>query len=141
MDIDYSKLVGENGHYKTQSLFYENRFQSRGEKPIFNLKENDYKGTLSMYKIYMSSSSEYEAAYRILNSWKHWEILCESPFFKKHITKWREEREIREAAIGKATLIEQAEGGNVAAAKALLDPVTKRKAGRPTKEEVEATDW
>jgi hypothetical protein len=135
--IDYSKVIGDNGHYMTQALFYEFRFQTKNEKPIYNLKERDYKGTLSMYQIYMDSDSEYEAALKILNSWKHWEILCDRNWFLPHIEKWREERDIREAALGKATLIDQARDGNVTAAKALYDQSGKRKAGRPSKDEVE----
>ena len=90
-----------------------------------------------MYQIYMSCDSEYEAAMLLLNSWKHWEVLCNAPGFMKELVKWREEREIREAAIGKKVLIEEAENGNVAAARYLVDINTKRKAGRPSKDEVE----
>jgi len=90
-----------------------------------------------MYRIYMEAETEYEAAMTLLNSWKHWEILTATTWFQEHITKWRAEREIREAAIGKAVLISQAREGNVAAAKALHDQATKRKAGRPTKDRVE----
>lgn len=137
MNIDYSKMLSGAGRHKTQALFHEFKYTTGEENPPYNLKEREHAGSLSMYQIYMAAPSEYEAAYTLLNSWKHWEILCKAPFFVPYIEKWREEREIREAAIGKATLIEQAEGGNVAAAKALMEPISKRKAGRPTKNEIE----
>lgn len=136
--IDYSRLIGPNGHYRTQSMFYEFRFQTDSDYMPFTLKERNHKGLLSAYKIYMSCDSEYEAAYKMLNSWKHWELLCESPWFMKELTKWRCERDIREAALGKATLIDQAQDGNAAAARALIDLSNKKKVGRPTKLEVEA---
>ncbi len=137
MKIDYSKLIGVGGHYLTQGLFYEFRFQTNSEYMPFTLKERDYKGYLSAYKIYMSCETEYEAALKILNSWKHWEFLCESPWFAKELAKWREERDIRDAANAKCILMEEASNGNVTAAKAVLDLATKRKAGRPTKVEVD----
>ena len=137
MDIDYGKMIGDGGHYLTKGLFYEFKYQTKLTEIPYNLKERDWKGTRSMYQIFMSCGSEYEAAQLLLNSWKHWEVLCKSPWFVPHIEAWREEREIREAALGKATLIDQAESGNVAAAKVLLEGAKKRKAGRPTKDEVE----
>ena len=134
---DRSQLMSSNGQYLTHGLFYEFRHHSKRTGP-YCLKENDWKGHLSMYQIYMSCSSEYEAAQKLLGSWKHWEILCNSPFFKKEVAKWREEHAIREAALGKATLIQQAQEGNVSAAKELINQANKRGAGRPSKAEVEA---
>ena len=136
MKIEYSKLIGESGHYKTQSLFYEFRYQTNSDYMPFTLKERDVHGHQSIYQIYMSCDSEYEAAQKLLGSWKHWEILCECTWFIKELDKWREEREIREAAIGKAMLIEKAKEGNVPAARSLLESSSKRKAGRPSSAEV-----
>lgn len=138
MKIEYDRLIGPGGHYLTQALFFEFRHQTGSEYIPFTMKERDWKGHLSVYKIYMSCQSEYEAALKLLNSWKHWEVLCEAPWFAKELEKWREERSIREAALGKAVLIEQAESGNVTAAKILLDGATKKRAGRPTKESIQA---
>lgn len=133
------KVRSEGGHLRTQTLFYEYRYTPRGltETP-YNLREDDYKGTLSMYKIYMESESEYEAAQRLLGSWEHWQRLLKAPFFKKHIEKWREERAAREEAIARKTLVEEATNGNVTAAKALLTPTKSTGAGRPSKESVAA---
>ena len=135
-----SKYLGSSGHYLTKGLFYEFRHQNTdsvnevftyGEQDI----EKDGKTYLSMYKIYMEFESEYEAAQAILGSWTHWQKLCECAWFKPHLKKWREEREIRESAMGKAALIKEARKGSVAAAKALVDYANKRGAGRPSKQE------
>lgn len=136
MKIDYSKLTNSNGCHLTQSLFYEFRFSTGSDYIPFCMKEKDYKGHLSVYRLYMECDSEYEAAYKLLNSWKHWQILSASPWFAKELKKWREEREIKEFALGKAALIKEAESGNITAAKSLIDLSGKRKAGRPSKLEV-----
>lgn len=134
--IDYSKIISDGGHYLTQALFYEFRYQTKAEYIPYTLRERDHGDYLSMYKIYMACDSEYEAAQKLLNSWKHWEILCASPWFAPEIAKWREEREIKDAALGKSVLIEKAQEGNVPAARALFDATVKRKAGRPSALEV-----
>lgn len=134
---DKSRLLGEGGQYLTQGLFYEYRHQAAKLGP-YCLKEYDWKGCKSMYQVYMSCASEYEAALKILGSWKHWQILCQAPFFAREVEKWREEVEIREAALGKATLIAQAKEGNVSAAKELVKSAEKRSVGRPSKAEIDA---
>lgn len=137
MKIDYSRLITDNNQYLTQSLFYEYRHQTKSEYTPFTIRENDQNGCISVYRVYMACDSEYEVAMKLLNSWKHWNILCESPFFKKELEHWREEKAVKEAAIGVKTLIEAAQDGNVNAAKFLVDKNTsKRKAGRPTRTEV-----
>lgn len=141
MNICFDKFISENGVYRTQSLFIEyKRADSNINHYPYTLKERDSKRTnaISMYRIYMECGTEYEAAIKLLNSWKHWEILCEAPCFKAHIKRWREEREIREAALGKSVLIKAAEEGNTTAARALIDLSGKRKPGRPSKIEIES---
>jgi len=137
-NIEYEKLIGDGGHYKTKGIFYEYKALTKSDYCPFNLKERDLKnGSISMYRIYMSCDTEYDAAKILLNSWKHWEILCDAPFFRPFIEKWREEREIRDASMARKILLAEAEEGNVTAAKAVYDQATKRKAGRPSKAEVE----
>lgn len=138
MNLQYDKMVGGQGHYLTQALFYEYRFQSKSDYIPFTLKDKDWRGHLSAYKIYMASATEYEAAITMLNSWKHWEHLCQAPFFAKEVAKWREEREIRDAAMAKAVMIEKVKEGDLSASRSLYEIATKRKAGRPSKLEVES---
>lgn len=89
-----------------------------------------------MYKEYMKCDSEYEAAIHLLGSWPHWQRLCETNWFKPYRDTWEKEREIREIAIGKKVLIEEAENGNVTAARTLYGQKAPKK-GRPSKHEKE----
>lgn len=116
-------------------LFYEYRHQTTtGTIPVYTLKDTDWKDCSSMYLIYMEEESEYEAAMKLLGSWAHWNKLCKCTWFKPYLEAWRDERDIKEAAIGKKTLIEAALDGNVTAAKELVNKVIKpKKMGRPTK--------
>lgn len=139
MNCPFTKeqLTASNGMLLTQGLFYEYRFQGEAD-PIYTLKEHDWNKCKSMYLIYMSCESEYEAAIKLLGSWSHWRKLCQCSWFKPYIDSWREEVEIREAAIGKKTLIEQAELGSVSAAKELYNQVKKKgTSGRPSKKDKE----
>ncbi|MGD9382191.1 MAG: hypothetical protein PVI03_07080 [Candidatus Thorarchaeota archaeon] len=114
----------------TQALFYEHRHFTTCQIPApYNLKEVDWKGSKSMYQIYMSYETEYEAAIALLGSWPHWQRLCKCKWFQPYKEKWDKEREVREEALAKKTLIDQTREGNVTAAKALLDK--KKPRGRP----------
>lgn len=116
----------------TQGLFYEYRHQTTCKIPAFyNLKNKDWKDTKSMYLLYMTYETEYDAAIGILGSWPHWQKLCTTSWFKKYRDKWEEERVIRDDALAKRTLIEQAKDGNVTAAKALMSGGDKP--GRPAR--------
>lgn len=136
--IDYDKIINIQGNYLTQGLFYEFRHQTKLEYIPYTLKEKDFDSYISMYRVYMECDTEYEAALKLLNSWKHWEILCSSPWFAKELVKWREEREIREIASAKSVLLEKVRGGDAASSKAIIEINNKRKAGRPSKIEVES---
>ncbi len=130
--------IQSSRRYKTTSLFWEYRAMTvGGADSVYNLSEKDHNKTLSMYKIYMSKDTEYEAALYLLGSWDHWQTLCGTSFFKKHIDKWREERTIREESLAHKILLENAKNGNVTAAKTLLLDTRKiQKAGRPTTQSV-----
>lgn len=130
------ELTAVNGMPLTMGLFYEYRHQGEAT-PVYCLKETDWKGCLSMYRIYMAAESEYEAAQQLLGSWGHWNKLCACAWFKPHLEAWREEREIKEAALGKAVLIQAAEEGNVTAAKELVAQIKNIKKGRPSKKDAQ----
>ena len=132
--FERSELM-KGGQNLTQGLFYEFRHQSPNSTPKYNYtREYELGGTIPMYKVYMQCASEYEAAVKLLGSWKHWLKLCECTWFEEELDKWREERLIQEKAIGKATLIKQAKDGNVNAAKT-LEAQSFHKVGRPNKTE------
>lgn len=137
--VDYNILKGGRGSYKTTSLFWERKSVNPDfSTPVYNLSKEDHNGTLSMYNIYMECDTEYEAALKLLGDWKHWEVLCGTSFFKKHIDSWREERAVKEAAIAHRVLLEAAQNGSVSAAKTiLLDARKVEKAGRPSNKSVQ----
>lgn len=115
----------------TQALFYEYRHQTTtGIQAPYTLKERDWKGSKSMYKIYMEHETEYEAAIALLGSWQHWKKLSKVAWFQAYKQAWDEEREIRQKAVARNTLLKQAKEGNVTAAKALIDG-EKKPRGRP----------
>lgn len=131
------QLLASNGSGLTQGLFYEYRTQGL-EDPVYTLKDKDWKGCLSMYKIYMSCDTEYEAAMKLLGSWSHWKRLTEAGWFKVYLNQWREEMDIRNAALGKTVIICQAREGNVTAARDLLNMAKESTGrGRPNKKEKE----
>lgn len=131
-----NNLIDKQGRRRTKSLFWEYRLESDGQyEPVFTLADYDRPcGCKSMYHIYMAADTEYEAAQTLLGSWAHWEKLCECTWFKPFIDQWRKEVRIREKAIAKTVLLEQASEGNVTAAKALIEEDKKR--GRPSKQEI-----
>lgn len=133
--FDRDELIGANFCYRTSSLFWEHRHDNgTGKELIYNLKEVEWKGTISMKNIYMACKTEYQAAMKLLGSWPHWKELSQCEWFKPHLEAWQTEREVRDAAIGKAVLITEAIAGNVSAARALHTEY-KRAPGRPTKAE------
>lgn len=143
LEVDPTKVRSDNGIMKTEGLFLEaaSKIEAMANRlppePVYTLKDYDHKGYPSMYLIYMDSATEYEAAMRLLGSWRHWNKLVKAPFFKPYIEEWREERKHREDAIARTALLESIVDGNVSAAKTILDEGKRKGAGRPTKAEVE----
>jgi hypothetical protein len=135
---EYAKNVKKVGvgRPRTKSLFFDLRGKSeyQGNEYPYTLKEEDWRGSLSMYKIYMEEDTEYDAAIRLLGSWRLWETLCACTWFKPYKVKWDEERRIRDKSLAKNILMEEARNGSVTAAKIIYDE-DKKKAGRPTKQE------
>ncbi len=127
------QLRDKKGRLKTQSLFFEYRHRGTGYE-IYNLKDYDLNGCLSMYKIYMAEPTEYDAAMRLLGSWHHWNRLCETAWFQVYLDEWRKERAERDEAIGYASLLLSAKEGNVAAARVVAG-IDQKKRGAPGKKE------
>lgn len=133
---EYAKNVKKAGagRPRTKSLFFEFRgaTEYRGKDAPYTLKEVDWRGSVSMYKIYMEEDTEYDAAIRLLGSWSQWETLCACSWFKPYKTKWDYERTIRDKATAKKVLLGEARTGSVSAAKIIFDEDKKKGAGRPT---------
>lgn len=142
-EVDTSVLRADTGLMKTASLFLEKKTAVgtrqgwHDYKPVYTLKDFPYKGYPSMYQVYMDSATEYEAAIRLLGSWKHWKKLSKVGWFKKgYLDDWQEERKLREEALAKTTILESTADGNVSAAKSILDEQKRRGAGRPNNDEI-----
>ncbi len=120
----------------TKALFQEYRHQTtvKVDAP-YCLKANDheYKGTIykSMYLIYMSCDSEYEAAIKLLGNYRHWTKLKRCTWFLPHVEEWNAELKLREAALARAKLVQLTEAGNVTAARTLLNDKKIAGVGKP----------
>lgn len=91
----YASLKDSMGRPRTQSLFVEMK-HDKYPAP-FTLKPYDHRGRMSMYRKYMEigDPTEYSIAIGLLGSWKHWQTLTASAWFKPYITEWREELKIK----------------------------------------------
>jgi hypothetical protein len=122
----------------TKALFYEHRHQTTVETAApYCLKANDheFKGVVykSMYLIYMSCDSEYEAAIKLLGNYQHWTKLKRCTWFLPYVEEWNAELVLRESALARAKLVALTEAGNVTAARTLLNgkKIAGRKVGKP----------
>lgn len=114
---------------------------------VYTLKDRDHEGYPSLYRLYMDSDdpTEYLFATQYLDGWDHWETLCLCTWFKPYIERWRRELEIKQRAHAlkniKALASDPSSKEYHQANKFLvnagwIDTPTKRRAGRPSKEEV-----
>ena len=120
----------------TKALFYENRFQTTVETNApYCLKSNDHElhGVVykSMYLIYMSCDSEYEAAIKLLGNYQHWTKLKRCTWFLPYVEEWNAELRLRESALARAKLVALTEAGNVTAARTLLNEKKIAGVGKP----------
>ncbi len=131
------------GRPLTQSLFLEINYDP--EVAIYSLKDYDhtYNGKTfpSLKKLYLQMEDlvEYDFATTYLLSWSHWQRICNNKLFKKKIEEWRIELELKIRSQAVQDIINMtAEEKSFQAAKWLADKGwDKRKAGRPSKEEIE----
>ncbi len=141
--INREKFINDKGNRYTKGLFYE---QTRADKGtvLYTLKDRNHKGFPSLYLLYMEQGdlTEYEFATTHLESWEHWCILCDCPWFKPFVARWREELHLRGAAIALRQVKRIAatnENGSMAANKYLLEKGWQKNiepVGRPTKEAI-----
>ena len=122
----------------TKALLFENRFNTTVTITApYCLKSNDHvaKGVTyrSMYLIYMSCDSEYEAAIKIVGNYSHWQKLKRCTWFIPYLEEWNAELGLREAALAKSKLVSLTERGNVTAARTLLNGKAAAPVGKPAK--------
>lgn len=131
----------------TKALFYEHRHQTTVEMDApYCLKANDheFKGVVykSMYLIYMSCDSEYEAAIKLLGNYQHWTKLKRCTWFLPYVEEWNAELVLRESALAKSKLVTLTEAGNVTAARTLLNgkKIAGAKVGKPKSKGIRKDD-
>ena len=134
----YEDLKDSMGRFRTQSLFVEHKHDSYPAP--FTLKDKAHRGALSMYEKYMdySDPTEYSVALGLLGSWRHWQMLCDAPWFQPFVERWRAELKTKLEYERFKEMETQAKSGNVRASSWLDDkygPKTKTKRGRPSKAE------
>ena len=145
MIADRSVLTDHVGAYRTQSLYLETNRSAL--EPIMTLKECDWehKGKMlpSLHRMYMECNdpTEYKVAIEVFGSWKAWQRQLGNEAIMSYVAEWREELEvaIRSTAVSAMVQVSATEGSKgTAASKYLADKGwAKRKAGAPSKEEVE----
>ncbi len=98
--IDKTKFRTPQGNLVMSSLFVE--YQGDQEHAIYCLKPydfTDHKGKFfpSLYLKYleMEDVTEYDFANAYLEGIEHWDRLCQTAFFKPHVTKWRKHLELK----------------------------------------------
>jgi hypothetical protein len=135
------RLKGENGILLTQKLFLE----FGDEQSPYTLKAQDVEKDgvtyVSLYKVYMESADEYDAAMRLLGSMKHWRKLCGLKWFQEGweehgfdgLNLMREDMMNRDRSLAKTELLKAANAGNVSAMKILYDQTAPKKPARQQK--------
>lgn len=146
----HSVMRDERFVQRTTSLFWEVRREREDPKliPLFTLKDRDHEVDgvtyISLKKIYFSYDHipefEYEFAMDVFGSWEHWTKICKSSI-RHEFAAWRQELEIKLKAEAMRQMINASrtdDAKGVAASKYLADKgyAEKRKAGRPTQEEI-----
>ncbi len=131
------------GRALTNALFLESTYDTKYAQ--YTLKEYDYeyegKKYPSLKRLYLECEdpTEYSFVQKHMGSWSQWQRICNNKTLRPYIEDWREELEVRLRSQAIKNMIEMAcsEDGNFSAAKYLAEyGWEKRKAGRPTKDEV-----
>lgn len=129
-----------------KALFYETSGADK-DTVMYTLKDQDHCEYPSLYRLYMSLEdwTEYTFASTYLDSWEHWEMLCQCNWFKPYVQRWRKELELKLKARLLNVLVQDSVDTTsktcTSSAKYLLDSgwakdKSPAKRGRPTKDEI-----
>lgn len=143
MSVDKSNFKDEKGRYITQGLFLELGYKT--DLAVFTLDGQDklYKGKTypSLKKCYieMRDPIGYNFANEFLYDWRHWTRIKANKILSEHVIDWEEELALALRSDGIQTIITAAlDANSYQAGKWLSDRGwSERKAGRPSKEEIE----
>jgi len=105
-----------------------------GETQIYNLKNEDTK-VPSLYKLYMDCEdlTEWEFAQAHLDSFEHWEMICDCNWFKPIVERWRRELALKLKAKALRRLMIEAESDTKNSFQANRFIIEKGWAGEETK--------
>lgn len=129
-----------------RGLFYETQLADKSSV-VYTLKDQDHEGYPSLYRLYMETGdpTEWKFATAHLDGWEHWERLCECPWFKPYVERWRRELHLRIASNALARIMAESKTNSrdsFTANKYLLErgwePKDSKKAGRPSKDAIKA---
>ena len=143
----YPKHRTQNGSLLTTALVYESTSNDK-TNAIFTLKDSDYitqdgQYLFSLPRLYLliSDPSEYKFADVVFGGWTGWSAMAEAPWIQKTLERIRETLEIKIKSQAIMQIQDKSSAGgkdSMAASKFLAEKgYDKRKAGRPTKSEVE----
>ncbi len=138
---DKSILKDVRGVKRTRTLFLESiewdQLQ-KGYEPLYTLCPDEKKELPSAYQIFISATTEEEAALKLVGSLPHWRMLTSKKWFLfgdpekivgfEGLEVWRKDMRDLKKAVTIRLLEKQANSGNVAAMKQLLieaDKLTK----------------
>ena len=139
---------GTSGRYRTISLFWELR-DAEDKQALFTTKPEDivrdgveYKSMKKLYFSYEHAPGfEYDFAIDVLGSWDHWQKLVNgSKELREMIQGWKDELDIRLKAQGIKAIMRHSlddDPKGLQAAKYLVEKGYAKRAGRPSKEDVE----
>ena len=141
-------LRGANNILLTQALFVEFGNEDAPYTLKIDHQERNGKKYVSLCRVFLESTDEYEAAMRLVGNWKHWQKLCENRWFSEGweqfnfegLNSLRETMKARDRSTAKAQLLLAAQQGNVTAAKILFDgagaikKTTRRNTNKSTSE-------
>jgi hypothetical protein len=132
----------------TNQLFFETA--PRPEDAPYTLKDSDYQGRPSLYRLYMETADlgEYEFATKYLVSYDHWTRLCDSYIFKHIVPRWRRDLQAKlKSEAWRQIQLESLDpkNRNYFSANKMLESLgkedTKKTKGRPKKEPFIDTEY
>lgn len=127
------------GQVRTLSAFREtmpDRMKKKGWKPLMTLREFEMDGLPSMHAMFMEDKdvTGYTTCMRTVGVWRYWQKIWRSKELKKHMDAWVAELEVQLMAEG---LQKMRKSDSPASAKYLMEKGWDKKAGRPSKADVE----
>ena len=140
--VDLDNIRDSQGKVRTVSLFVDSPMNTTSaEKPLYALRSGEYKGCVSLKDIYLevADPTEYDFALQAFGSWEAWQRLGGPdgpPWFQPIIEAWRRELEVKLRREAFLAMREMAKGKTDAAKWLAEGGWDKRRAGRPSKEEV-----